>query len=358
MTRRAVSLSSAFLVIILIVAGLLGVLQLTSTSGPVGSPLPFKDTEAGSLYVGGFPRTIAVNPVTDTVYVADWFNNSLTVVNASNYSVVARIDLPGANNNGIIIDDGSDMVYVLVAGGVAEVNGTTNKVAGEIPIDLGPGSLAYDPSTHTLYGSQESTLVGANAQTGAVVSNISLGYWADSVAVDPKTDTVVAAGCDSIGLACNSVATVVNETSHEILAVVKIGNFGYPRVTMNLAEDIAYVSGSALIIGLGAANGEVVFSSNSLSCPPLDSMAVDPAFDQVLSTNLTENYTLAYDGLMGAVVNIYSLPGNPQFVAVDPVTNIAFATLFDGQLLAFHVEAGAGYVNAAPFGAVEDCGIP
>jgi DNA-binding beta-propeller fold protein YncE len=93
--------------------------------------------------------------------------------------VIARITLPAANNNGIAIDYDTNTVYVLVQGGVAEINGSTNKVAGELPVNFGTGSLAYNPSTHLLYGASprvkdRGSLLGADIRTGAVVANISL----------------------------------------------------------------------------------------------------------------------------------------------------------------------------------------
>ena len=96
----------------------------------MGQPIPFASVETANISIGGHPRTIAVNPNTSRIYVADWFSNNLTVIDASSHSVIAVVALPADDDNGIAIDYNTDMIYVLLQGGVAEVNGSTNKVRG------------------------------------------------------------------------------------------------------------------------------------------------------------------------------------------------------------------------------------
>ncbi len=188
---------------------------MTSTLAK-GSPIPVSVVETANVTIGGSPRTIAVNPNAGRVYVADWFSKTLTVVDASSHSVIAHIILPAANNNAIAFDYNANMIYVLVEGGVAEIDGSTNKVVGELPLNLGPGALAYDPSTHVIYGSSppqpqnmNQSLVGVDVRTGSIVANISLGFWADSLALNPKTHMVYAAGCAGSFTSVRSIAMPV-----------------------------------------------------------------------------------------------------------------------------------------------------
>jgi YVTN family beta-propeller protein len=334
------------------------IITTTSTASP-GSPLPISSVEAANISIGGSPRTIAIDPSTNRVYVADFFYNNLTVVDSKTNSVVARIALPADDNNGIAVDPNTNMVYVLVEGGVAEVNGTTNKVAGELQLDFGAGSMAYDPSNHMIYGSNgagNGSLVGADVRTGDVVWNTSLGYWANSLAVDPQTNVVFAVGCYQ-GFVCDSVVSVVDGTNGRILNKITLGNDAYPRVTMNLVTHVAYVSGSAQLVALNGTTGRILFQVNSMVCGPFDSMAADPSSNQLLVVSLDYNYVLAYDGTSGALLNMYSLPSTPQFVAFNSKTNEAYVTI-GSQLLSFQNSAGAGHYNSALVGSGQGCPLP
>ena len=330
-----------------------------STQG-TGTPVPISSVETANITIGGSPRTIAVNPNTSRIYVADYFSNTLTVVDSRTNSVVARVALPADNNNGIAIDSNTNTIYVLTTGGVVEVNGTSNQIVAQLPFDFGPGTLAYDPSNRVVYGfigGGNGSLVGVDVQTGKVVLNVSLGFGADSVVVNPLTHLVFAAGCDPEGLVCNSVVSLVNGISGKVLNTVPIGNFAYPRVTMSAVADVAYVSGSAQLVALNGTTGSLIYAVNSLACGPFDSMVTDPSSHQVDAVSLDYNYVLAYDGTSGALVNMYSFSTSPDYIALDPNTNVMYVTV-GSQLLAFQSIAGAGHVNSTLVGSGQSCPIP
>jgi YVTN family beta-propeller protein len=332
----------------------------TTSTGSPGSPIPISSVETVNISIGGSPRTIAIDPNTNRIYVADFFYNNLTVIDSVTNSVVARIALQANDNNGIAVDPNTNMVYVLVEGGIAEVNGTTNKVVGELHLDFGPGSMAYDPSNHMIYGSNgagNGSLIGADVRTDDVVWNVSLGYWANSVAVDPHTNVVFAVGCYAYGLACDSVVSAVDGTNGKILNKIALGNDAYPRVTMNLVTHVAYVSGSAQLVALNGTTGKIIFAVNSMACGTFDSMAADPSTNQLLAISMVYNYVLAYDGTSGALVNMYYLSSTPQFVAFNSNTNEAYVTIWS-QLLSFRNSAGVGHYNSALVGSGQSCPLP
>lgn len=332
--------------------------SISSTSNS-NSPVPISKVETASVTIGGSPRTIAVNPNTGRIYVADYFYNNLTVVDSATNAVVARVLLPANDNNGIAIDSKTNMIYVLVEGGVAVVNGTTNTVVGELHLSFGPGSMAYDPSTKIIYGSPgagNGTLVGADVRTGKVIMNVSLGYWANSVVVDPQTHVVFAVGCLE-SFVCNSLASAVNGTNGQVLNKITIGNDAYPRVTMNLATDVAYISGSAQLVALDGTTGKIVYEVNSLACGPFDSMAADTSTNQLLGVYLDGNYIMVYDGTSGALVNMYSFPTSPEYIVFNSNSNVGYVTM-GNQVLAFQNTAGAGHVNSTLTGSGQNCPVP
>jgi len=178
----------------------------TTTEG-LGTPIPIASIMTGNTSIGGGPYTIAVNPGNNRIYVAGT-TNILTVVDAVSHDVDARVTLPANSNAGIAIDYGTEMVYVLVQGGVAVVNGTSNTVVKELPADFGFRSIAFDSATDVVYGSPETqvpgSLIGVDARTGDVVANITIGGWANDIVVNPRINMIYAVWCDQQGLACDS----------------------------------------------------------------------------------------------------------------------------------------------------------
>jgi WD40 repeat protein len=329
----------------------------TTTTVSLGPPYPASSLETANVTVGDQPRTIGVDENLGQIYVAYWFSDNLTVISDLTHSVVATIGLPASSQNGIAVDYQTHMVYVSVDGGVVvEINGTTDQISGELHAAVGYGALAYDPVTRVLYSSVNSSLVGVDVQTGSVVANVSLGQPADSIAVDPDTNMIAAAGCDSLGLVCNSVAFLVNGTSRTLVQTVDLGGGSYPRVAVNTTHHLFYVSGDTLA-AINETNAAVVFNVNPQECGPFDSMAFIPSTNQLAAISLDHNYTFIYDGATGALLDMYSLPNTPQFVAYNVLTNELYVTI-SSQLVAFHDSAGPGYVDTALVGSGENCPLP
>jgi DNA-binding beta-propeller fold protein YncE len=107
----------------------------------LGIPMPLASVETANIPVGGSPDTIAVNPNSGRIYVSGE-SNILTVVNATSYNIVANITLPAGADGAIAIDNTTDTIYVLLQNGVAEINGTTNQVIRDLPLNFAYASMA------------------------------------------------------------------------------------------------------------------------------------------------------------------------------------------------------------------------
>lgn len=329
----------------------------STTTFAQGQPISIAVIETASIPIGGSATpVIGVNPNASRIYVTD--GSSLVVIDASSHSVIARVTLPassnaGIDNAGIAVDYNSGMVFVSVQGGVAEVNGTTNTVVRELPLSF--GSLAYNPSTHTIYGSLESgngSLVGVAVQTGSVVENVSLGYRATNVALNQETNMVYTVGCDQIGLACDSVVSIVNGTSGALVTTVHLGSAYYSTMTYDQATNVVYVSGEAELVALNGTNGHVIFRTNPETCGPFLDMGVIPSANRVLMVPQNYDYLLVYDGGSGTLLGMYST-SSPQTVAYNPNTDELYL-VSSGTLLAFHY-SNVGGVNSTLIGSGQMC---
>jgi DNA-binding beta-propeller fold protein YncE len=312
-------------------------------------------THSGNVSIGGSPYTIAVNPNASRIYVAG-DSNILTVVDAVSHAVVARVTLPSASNSGIAIDYKSGTVYVLVQGGIAVINGTSNEVVGEIPINFGYRSIAFDSSTGTIYGSAEtlgnSSLVGVDSHTGKVTANVSIGYWASDVLVNPHLNLIYAIGCAQ-SFVCDSMISVVNGTSAKLMNETALGSAYYSTATIDEKTGLVYVSGEAQLAILNP-YGTVIYNNYPDTCGPFIGMTDDPTLNQVIVAPQNYNFILVYNGWFGNLMNMYSLPDSPQCVAFNPATNETYVVV-SASLLTFKSVASVGHVNDTLIGAGQFC---
>jgi len=147
-------------------------------SGIFSEPFGFGSSLVGSAPVGNGPSLLAANPDTHTIYVANGNNDNgpnaggdtVTVIDARrcNAQDVSRCKGPwptitvGNLPSGIAIDEHTDTVYVANVGDntVSVVNGATcnaedtsgcGQTPATVPVGLEPIDLFDDPSNHTVY---------------------------------------------------------------------------------------------------------------------------------------------------------------------------------------------------------------
>lgn len=318
---------------------------LTTTWVP-GAPIPVVMVETDNFSIpSGW--TYAVNPNNDRIYVLG--TSSLTIVDASSHAVVATVPFPENNNGGsvnagIAIDNRTDTIYVTVQGEVLEVNGSTDKLVGELPLSL--GTLAFDPATGMLWGTQpfHSRIVEVNIGRGSIVANVSVGFSAYEITLDPKTGLVYTDGCVVLGLVCSPGEAIVNETSGTILATVQLGS--PPSMALDPATHVVYVSGEQLFAAFNGITGKGIFNVDSQTCGPFTNMVVDPSANLVYTAPGNSNYLLAYDGATGKLVNMYIFENPVGPVAFNPSTHELYVSTA-GQLVALRPLSASGNVNTS-----------
>jgi len=320
-----------------------------------GGPIPIASVETGNVSIGGSPSTIAVNPNASRIYVAGG-SNALTVVDAVSHSVVARITLPSDSTGGIALDYKTGTAYASVQGGIAVVNGTSNKVVGEIPTSFWFQQIAFDSSTDTVYGLVGGALVGVDSHSGKVATNVTIGYqwWLPTdVLVNSQLNLIYVIGCVE-SFACDSGITVVNGTDARLVNETTLGSAYYATATIDENTGTVYVSGDAQLIALDP-YGTVIYNHYPDTCGPFYAMADDPVQNQVIMTTQNYNYLLVYNGRFGSLLNMYSLPYVAQYVAFNPATNETYVIFSEGSLLTFKGVASAGYFNDTLIGAGQSC---
>ena len=165
----------------------------TGTSIPV--------TGAGALDVNCCTTNIAVDPVRNRVYVADYDNNKLIAIDGASNSVAGSQSVPAEGHvNGVAVDPSTNRVYVVAEsdgdpGWLYQYDGTTlAQVGPRVGVGGVDQEIAVNPATHRVYveGGQTCSLHVAD-YSGAhpVVTELHTPFTCvHSLAVDPRRDRV------------------------------------------------------------------------------------------------------------------------------------------------------------------------
>jgi len=118
----------------------------------------------------------------------------MSVQAASSFSVIATIPV-GVNPSGIAVNENNNRIYVTnyTDGTVSVIDGNTNTVIATVPVSGGPSGIGVNPSTNKIYVANHSdgnpvTVLDGNTNT--VITNIPVNINAFGVGVNPNTNRI------------------------------------------------------------------------------------------------------------------------------------------------------------------------
>jgi YVTN family beta-propeller protein len=273
---------------------------------------------------------IDVNPVTNTIYAANGFYRTLSVVDGATDTVTAAVPIDGMTQE-VAANPATDMAYVAYqdytdsSGRVAVVDGATNAV--NTTIDTGGnsiGSLAVDSATNTTYALAgdfdpntleyvRSWVSVIDGSTNAATATIDLPGHMEDIAVNPVTGTVFLADFT------NARLLVIDASTNQITGTIPIG--GYPRsVTVNPATNTVYVATSSDIAVVDGATNTV---TTTIPAP----------------ANTYYNGAVAVDASTNTVFARQDGNGQSSLVVIDAATNTVASTVSLGSDAVFSLAA-------------------
>jgi DNA-binding beta-propeller fold protein YncE len=268
----------------------------TWTLGPVSPFFGFGSSLVGSAPVGTGPSTLAMNPATHTIYVANGYNdngpdlpvpgNTVSVINARDCQAqdVSRCKGPwptitvGDMPSGIAIDTRTDTVYVtnVQDNTVSVFNGATcnaenatgcGQTPATVPVGLDPLGLIADPADHTVYVPNfGGVAVGGPAGDSTTVSMIdSATCNATDLAACPTTPP------PTVDVGSPPDVITVDQTTHTAYVGTLAGTDAFDASTCNATVQSG--CGTIATLALGDPSG----GPNGLQ--------VDPANDTLYTAN-------------------------------------------------------------------------
>ena len=270
-------------------------------------------------FVGYTPRDLAydgnglaLDEATDHLYVDEYnyLQHGVTVLDAANLSLVTTVAtgaLTVAAQAGIAVDLTDGTVYVANYYGstVTVINGTTNTVQGELAVGSAPGSVLWDPVTDAIYVANyfTSNVTVIDGLTEQVVTNLDVGYDPRGLALDPSSDRVYGA---SGGPDAN--LSVIAAATHTLDGTIPLNSSGYP---LYAGYD---PSAGAIVVDLtngprSSGTVAIVNGSAGIAFPPV-AVGRGPhalTFDPATGEDVVADY---WSGTLSRVT-LTQLPGSP-----------------------------------------------
>ncbi len=263
-----------------------------------------------TVSVGTYPVAVAVNPVTNNIYVANFASNNVTVINGGTNATTTVA--AGAGPNAIAINSVTNKIYVVNedGGSVTVIDGVTNSTT-TVTVGLDPETIALNPVTNKIYvandgGNTVTVIDGATNLTTAVT----VGNGPNDLAVNPVTNQIYVEN----GLPFNT--TVINGATN---ATANVAAAGYNIAVNSVTNQIYTVSDNNNDVDVinGATNA--VTKTGAVGNSP-EGIAVDPVTNQIYVANYASNNVTVVNGSTNAITTV-PVGGDPEAIAVNLATN-------------------------------------
>jgi gliding motility-associated-like protein len=187
-----------------------------------------------AINVGNNPYGVVVSNNGSRVYVANYGSNSVSVIDATNNTVIATIPI-GLNFSpyGIAISPKDDFVYVTNYGNnsvsvisTAAINTATNPVIKNVAVGTQPVGVTVNPDGSSVYVTNKgsNTVSIINTATNTVTNTITVGTAPFGISITPDGKKVYVANSGSSSV---SVITTATDTiSRNILTYPTPESFG------------------------------------------------------------------------------------------------------------------------------------
>jgi YVTN family beta-propeller protein len=280
-----------------------------------------------TVTVGASPVAIAVNPATNKIYVANGFSDNVTVINGANNSTT-NINV-GIGPEAIAVNSVTNKIYVMNEDGnnVTVINGATNATT-TVSVGTQPIAIAVNPATNMIYvvnGSSNNVTV-INGATDST-STVSVGSYPYAIAVNSVNNLIYVANSGSN----DSSVTIIDGVNN---ATMSVSTGREPTaIAVNPITNLVYVvSDTSITVINGASLGTAtIIPGLSLYRPyDLEGIAVNPATNKIYVANGESDYVTVINGANNSTTNI-NVGIGPEAIAVNSVTNKIYVMNEDGN---------------------------
>ena len=293
---------------------------------------------------GSFPIGIDINPITNKLYVANQFSNTISVIDIDNSKVESNIDV-GNSPYDVDVNPFSNRIYSSNRDSdtISVIDGFTNRELTSIRVGDSPLGIGINLATSWIYVANlnSKTITVIDAIENHIIRTLKYAALPYDIVINPHTNKVYISdlGKDSV--------LVLEGSNNTLVSTIPVGS--KPTVlAINTETNTIYVSNfwnNSISVMNGTSNkieNTVKVGENPVG------IAVNPRTNKIYVNNLADNTISIIDGLTNKVIKKISLESaivasgvnKPFFniplkvtfpfiaskLTVDPTTNFTYIT--------------------------------
>jgi YVTN family beta-propeller protein len=304
-------------------------------------------TVSSTLTVGSAPGAVAVNTLTNKIYVVNTLSNNVTVIDgATNATTKVSVGNPVA----VAVNEVTNKIYIAAGSlvrpgpiGITVIDGATNSTTTITDPDMKfPRALAVNPVTNKIYvanfiGSSVTVVDGATNSTTTITDPNARGLAIYAVAVNEVTNKIYALNnnIDRTGSTNAGSITVIDGATNSTATITDPNAISPYAVGVNHLTNKIYVAnrggypgpnhGNVTVLD-GATNSTTTVTDPTALAP--QAVAIDPVTNKIYVANVNDSAlsqnggVTVIDGATNAISNVRDPSAiAPSAVAFDQATN-------------------------------------
>jgi DNA-binding beta-propeller fold protein YncE len=312
---------------------------------PQGST--WAQTVTATVAVGHAPEAMAINTVTNRIYVANYVGGTVTIIDgATDATTTVSVGTPVA----VAVNEATNKIYIATgspvrpgSNGITVIDGATNSTTTITDPDMKfPRALAVNPVTNKIYvanfiGSHVTVVDGATNSTTTITDPNASGLAIYAIAVNEVTNKIYALNnnIDRAGSTDAGSITVIDGATNSTTTITDPNAITPVAVAVNPVTNKIYVAnrgrypganhGNVTVID-GATNSTTTVTDPSVLAP--QAVAVNPATNKIYVANINDSAlsqnggVTVIDGATNAISNVRDPNAiAPSAVSVDQATN-------------------------------------
>jgi YVTN family beta-propeller protein len=297
-------------------------------------PVPIDKRKVPELAISVDPYDIAVDPITNKLYISNMRFHTVSVINGSTDKPIAEIKV---QNFPVAIALDSEMNKVYVANShsntVSVIDGSTFEVISNVKVGKKPVDIEIDSteegvdSLAFVANSDSNTISVLEATNDTLIDNISVGSEPGSLAIDPVINRLYVANSDSntISVIDYYIGKGGTFNNKKVVEDIKVGNYPSSIVLDPEANNKLYVANSD-------SNTVSIIDTSALELRPNDIQVGNNPYsivahkNKVYVSNYGSNTVSIIDSNNNSVLNEISVGSFPVILTANPITDLIYVT--------------------------------
>lgn len=200
-----------------------------------------------TIPVGIGAEAVAYDSGKGEIFVADYYDNTVSVISDTNNTVVATVPV-GQNPLEVAYDFGKSEIFVATGsfgsglGALYVISDTNNSAVATVPIGSNYGDLAYDSGKGEIFFDNGGTVTVISDSNDTVVATLNLDIDSVGAAYDSVKGVIFLSGALSGINGTQATVCIMSDNTNALVSTLTLANGNSYSVTYDSAKSEAFVA--------------------------------------------------------------------------------------------------------------------